>query len=315
MGISRKNSIDFNTINFNWRDYINNHVDLQQHKIRTENGAKSHYKRHGNNESRIICNEKYISKNTNLSDDYTFVILRCVKRQKYSFLWEQCYHSIRKFHPNNKIVIIDNNSNQNLIHKIELINCELIQHNSEPSGEILPYFYFLKHKWSKYMIYFQDSMFLNAPLCADKLNIEHFKFFWHFNPGVHDHKILIPYFIKFLKEPEKVNELFLNQKQWFGSFGLSCTMSLKFLEFIEEKHQFTNLVSHIKSRNDRKALERIFGLLCSLYHFGDVYNSYFGNVCTCPNFGKNTINDYKKRTEHVKKWEELFTLSKIFVCR
>ena len=51
MGKSGKNSIDFNTINFNWRDYINNHVDLQQHKIRSETGAKSHYTRHGHKET------------------------------------------------------------------------------------------------------------------------------------------------------------------------------------------------------------------------------------------------------------------------
>ena len=84
---------------------------------------------------------------------------------------------------------------------------------------------------------------------------------------------------------------------------------------MEEKHHFTKLMSHIGSRDHRKALERIFGLLCSLYHFEDVHNSYFGNVCTCPNFGKNTIEDYKKGTDHVNKWEELFSLSKIFVCR
>lgn len=303
---------------FNWRHYLLNNIDLQQARIRTEDGAIKHYKTYGYRENRKTYNEPepYIDENHVLSDDYTFVILRCVKKQKFADLWINCYNSIRKFHPNNKIVIIDNNSTYKYIKKIELINVEIIQHNENPSGEILPFYYFLKHKWSKYIIYFQDSMFLNRPLCADKLDVENFKFFWHFYQGVHDRKkIIIPQLDK-LTNNEELHKLLHNKKQWFGSFGLSCTMSLQFLEFIEEKHNFTNLVNYVNCREDRKGLERVLGLICSLYHFKDVYNSYFGPVCICPNFGRNTIDDYKKpKTEDVKKWEELFTLSKVFVCR
>ena len=210
--------------NFNWRDYLINNIDLQQARIRSERGAIKHYQRHGHEEDRIICNEPYISKNNVLSDDYTFVILRCVRKEKFSELWINCYNSIRKFHPNNKIVIIDNNSKYRYIQKIKLENVELIQHNENRSGEILPFYYFLKKKWSKYIIYFQDSMFLNRPLCADKLNVENFKFFWHFYPGVHDNKRVIPYQLDKLSNNEELHELFQDRTKWFGNFGLSCTM-------------------------------------------------------------------------------------------
>ena len=66
-------------------------------------------------------------------------------------------------------------------------------------------------------------MFLNRPLCADKLNVENFKFFWHFYPGVHDNKKVIPYQLDKLSNNEELHEIFKNRKKWFGSFGLSCT--------------------------------------------------------------------------------------------
>ena len=302
--------------NFNWRHYLINHVDLQQARIRYEDYAIKHYKKYGYRENRKICNEPYISDNHVLSDDYTFVILRCVRKEKFSELWINCYNSIRKFHPNNKIVIIDNNSNYKYIKNIQLENVELIQHNKQKCGEILPFYYFLKKKWSKYIIYFQDSMYLNRPLCADKLNVENFKFFWHFYQGVHDNKKVITHQINQLTNNEELHKLLKDRKNWFGSFGLSCTMSLQFLEFIEKKHNFTNLVNYTNCREDRKGLERVLGLLCSLYQFKDVYNSYFGPVCICPNFGKNEIEDYNEpKSEAVQEWEQLFCLSKVFVCR
>lgn len=302
--------------NFNWRDYLINNIDLQQARIRYEDYAIEHYKKYGYRENRKICNEPYISDNHVLSDDYTFVILRCVRKEKFSELWINCYNSIRKFHPNNKIVIIDNNSNYKYIKNIQLENVELIQHNKQKCGEILPFYYFLKKKWSKYIIYFQDSMYLNRPLCADKLNVENFKFFWHFYQGVHDNKKVITHQINQLTNNEELHKLLKDRKNWFGSFGLSCTMSLQFLEFIEKKHNFTNLVNYTNCREDRKGLERVLGLLCSLYQFKDVYNSYFGPVCICPNFGKNEIEDYNEpKSEAVQEWEQLFCLSKVFVCR
>lgn len=307
-----------NDTKFNWRDYIKYNIDIQQERIRSENAATTHYNKYGYLENRVTFKGTETEKenHTQLSSDYTFVILRCVKKEKVSDLWINCYNSIRKFYPESKIVIIDNNSNYKYIKDIDLVNVELIQHNDNPAGEILPYFYFLKNKWSKYMIYFQDSMYLNRPLCADKLKIDKFRFFWHFYPGVHDHRVIIPGQIDNLKDNSEIHKLFKNKKKWFGSFGLSCVMSLEFLEFIEEKHHFTNLINYIKNRNDRKGLERILGLLCSLYSFEEVYNSYFGPICICPNFGWNTIDHYQDpKTEPVKEWEQLFSLSKVFVCR
>lgn len=308
---------------FNWRDYLNCNIDLQQNRnISKHNNNESkaaaelHYETYGKKENRIAYVEPYKIKNTVFSNDYTFVILRCVKRPNVSNLWIQCYQSIKKFHPNNKIVIIDNDSNYDLIKNITLENTEIIQHNENKSGEILPFYYFLKYKWSKYMIYFQDSMFLNDHLCSEKLNIETFKFFWHFNPGGHDNRSIINFQLSKLKNSDKIAELFKNKKKWFGSFGLSCTMNLEFLEFIENEHHFTNLVNYTNNRDDRKGLERVLGLLCSYYHFEDVYTSYFGIISICPNFGRNTIEDHQEpKSSHVKEWEKLFSVGKIFVCR
>lgn len=300
---------------FNWREYLYCNPDLQQRRVKTENMVIQHYQTFGKNENRVL-KRPTIEVDNNLSKDYTFVILRCVRSEKQSNLWIQCYNSIRKYHPNNKIIIIDNNSYPRYIKKIDLKNCDLINHTDTKSGEILPFFFFLKYKWSKYMIFFHDSMFLNKPLNANMLKVDKFKLFWHFSSGVHDHKTRIPHLLSYLKDNEVLQQLFLKKKHWFGAFGLSCTISLEFLEFIEKEHEFTNLVYYTKNRDDRKCLERILGLLFSYYDYDAVYNSYFGNVSTCPGFGRNNIQDHKEPvSENVKKWEELFSVSKVFVCR
>ena len=276
-----------------------------------------HFRAHGHRENRLFNSPLHKTKKVYLSKDYTFVILRCVKNLSYSKFWIYCYESIRKFHPNNKIIIIDNGSNYRFIQNVELKNTTLIQYNKNNSGEILPFYYFLQHKWSKYIIYLHDSMYLNRPLCAEKLNVEHFRFFWHFYPGGHDNRRTINHQLNLLDNSEPLEKLFIkkNPQDWFGCFGLSCVMSLEFLEFIEEKHKFTNLVQHINNRNDRKGLERILGLLCSYYHLDAVSDSYFGPVCVCPNFGKNTYQDHICKTENVKLWNKLFNIGKIFVSR
>lgn len=303
--------------NFDWRHYIIKNRDLQKHKIKSEQQAIHHFRIHGHKENREFNGENYKTKKIYLSNDYTFIILRCVKNKKFSNLWIQCYLSIRKFHPNNKIIIIDNGSNYQFIENINLEKTTIIHHNKNKSGEILPFYYFLQQKWSKYMIYLHDSMFLNRPLCSEKLNVKQFRFFWHFYPGCHDDQRIIKHQLNVLENSEPLENLFSNKYRpdWFGCFGLSCVMSLEFLEFIEKKHRITNLVNHVNNRNDRKGLERILGLLCSYYDLNAVADSYFGPVCICPNFGKNIYEHHIQQTENVKLWNKLFNIGKIFVSR
>ena len=52
-----------------------------------------------------------------------------------------CYECIRKFYPENDIVIIDDNSNQTFLTAKELYNTKIIYSDYHQHGELLPYYY------------------------------------------------------------------------------------------------------------------------------------------------------------------------------
>ena len=91
-------------------------------------------------------------------DDFSFIILRYVINKETNKMWIKCYNSIRKFY-NNKIIIIDDNSNKNFITNIKLDNCFIINSDIKKGrGELLPYYYYTKYKFSKRIIVLHDSM-------------------------------------------------------------------------------------------------------------------------------------------------------------
>ena len=92
-----------------------------------------------------------------------FIILRHVSSELYNKYWQESYRCIRKFY-DNKIIIIDDNSNYNYITNIPLINAEIIKSEFPGRGELLPYIYLLKYRWFKTAFIIHDSVFFNKPI-------------------------------------------------------------------------------------------------------------------------------------------------------
>ena len=112
-----------------------------------------------------------------MSSDIGFIILRnvyTIDRNKY---WIKCYNCIRKFYPENKILIIDDNSKSKLIRKKKLYNTIIIKSKYPKRGELLPYFYYLKNKLFDKAIILHDSVFINKKL---NLKFKKYKFLWEF---------------------------------------------------------------------------------------------------------------------------------------
>ena len=49
-----------------------------------------------------------------------FMMLRHVNSEKSSVYWMECYDNVRKYYPENPIIIIDDNSNYELIRPKDL---------------------------------------------------------------------------------------------------------------------------------------------------------------------------------------------------
>ena len=84
--------------------------------------------------------------------------------------------------------------------------------------------------------------------------------------------------IKQLHNSKQLAKVYSNKNEWNGCFGMMTVISLDTIDNLQEKHHFPcGLVNVITNREQRMALERIIGLLQSIY--GDK-NSLFGDIHT-----------------------------------
>lgn len=224
---------------------------------------------------------------------YVFVILRNLRTTRDNDLWISSYNSIRKFYTN-KIVIIDDNS---LINTVDgkLNNTEVIKSEFNGAGEILPYYYFLKHKWADRMICLHDSMFINRPFRDAELNNQ-VKFHWYFTSNGFDDYRKINNFISVLKNNKDLTAFVADPDvKWQGCFGATSIIDLELVEYLEEEYNiFKSLVLTIKTRKDRETFERVFGMLL---FFEDLINesnsSNFGDIIAYPGAFESQNNNFE----------------------
>lgn len=210
-------------------------------------------------------------------DSFIFVILRHVRDEKDNLLWKRCYNSIREFYLETPIVIIDDNSRITVPDE-GLDNTIVIRSEYPGAGELLPYYYFHKYRWSSKMIFLHDSMFLKRAFTVKELN-NSVKFHWHFDTHASDDNCRINDLLLNLNQGDLLvwyNKR--NKKCWNGCFGVASMIDLSTLDQIESQYLFLNsLVDKIKTREDRMALERILGIL--------LFKESFLRKESCSNFG------------------------------
>jgi|SaaInlStandDraft_6_1057023.scaffolds.fasta_scaffold00062_10 glycosyl transferase family 25 len=217
-------------------------------------------------QNKIIKNKSNFSQeflfypnNTNDSDtrkNYTigFIIIRHVNDNITNQYWLNCYKNIRKYY-NNKIIIIDDNSNKEYITDIELINCNIIDSEYSQCGELLAYYYFHKLKPFDKAIIIHDSVFINKYFDFSKTN--DITFLWSF-----DEKVKYAHREETIKLLDDKYIQYYNSKEWFGCFGLMSIISYDFLKILNEKYNIFSYLNKINKRIDRQCMERIFAIYC-----------------------------------------------------
>ena len=78
------------------------------------------------------------------SNSFGFIVLRYVIDERTDQYWNYCYDRIRNFYPENHILMIDDNSNEQFLSKRELYKTTIIKSEYPKRGELLPYLYYLK---------------------------------------------------------------------------------------------------------------------------------------------------------------------------
>jgi hypothetical protein len=203
-----------------------------------------------------------------MSNLYGFIITRHVNSAKTNNYWNHCVKLLRTLYPYRKIVIIDDNSNYEYVKaEFEYKNIEIIQSEFKGRGELLPYYYFLKHKFFKNAVIIHDSVFFHKRIAFEKLNGMSVLPLWFFYPDkedVENRKRIMRYLKNYQTLDSKLSNdtiIGLPHDKWFGCFGVQSYISLGFLERIEHKYGITQLVSAVSRRIDRCCLERILGCI------------------------------------------------------
>lgn len=223
--------------------------------ISINNKIKNYFKKNKNNFLNSLINKKFIIP---LTKSFGFIILRCVKNIEHSKMWEKCYDNIRKNY-NNKIIIIDDGSNKNLISDKILVNTNIINSEYIGAGELLPYYYFYKFKPFDTAIILHDSMFiLDNFKIKDDYDV---KFLWHFNDHYYDDINLEISYLNLLNNGDELLSFYENKDLWDGCFGVASIIKYDYIKLLQDKFNIFILLNVIQHRSQRMVMERIFGLL------------------------------------------------------
>ncbi len=220
-------------------------------------------------------------------NSYVFVILRHLGAENHKNLWFRCYTSVRTYHPETAIVIIDDNSKLKDARDEKLVNTTILQSEFPARGELLPYYYFARKKWANTMIFLHDSMLLRRAFTSKELNHE-VVFLWHFDRHTWDDDAGIEKLLTLLTDSSALIEFQRKKPQWNGCFGVTSIIRLQCLEALEAKYDFTQkMIPHVTSRGIRMNLERVLAILlfkeakvklgdCSLFGSIHSYPGHFG---------------------------------------
>jgi len=254
-------------------------------------------------------------------EDYGFMITRHVTNEITNCYWNECIQCIRNFYPLKKIVIIDDNSNQEYVKALnEYTGVEYVQSEYCGRGELLPYYYLYKYHYFNYAVIIHDSIFFQRRIHFETLLKKQVKVmpFWHFISEKKENFNNIMRITNYLSNNEFIFYTLAKDKQyevlnkynknvWSGCFGLQSFIQYDFICYLQKKYNLFHLLDAVRNRSDRCSLERVMGAIFFIEYLQSVGQcSLFGNIYTyCPwgysysNYcydktKKNTINKINK---------------------
>ena len=226
---------------------------------------------------------------------FGFIILRHVNDSITNTYWVRCYDSIRKYYPDNIILIIDDNSDQNIIHcrgnEKDLYNTYIINSEYPQRGELLPYYYYLNNKLFDTAVIIHDSVFINKHI---DIHTDKYNFLWDFEhhwDQLEDELRIIRIF-----NDDTLTTFYNNKHLWKGCFGCMSIITHEYLKHINNKYDISKLLKCVLNRYNRCSLERVIACLLQFNNSDqNIPQSLFGDIhlyLPC----KITINDIDKHT-------------------
>lgn len=185
-----------------------------------------------------------------------FIMLRHVNNQFTNQYWIHCYNSIRKYYPENWILIIDDNSNYQHVTHHAVYNTTIIQSEFPGRGELLPYYYYVHNQLFDIAVIIHDSVFVNKYI---DFNVDKYKLIWEFEhkwDQIEDERKIINVF-----NDAELLKFYDNKSLWKGCFGGMVVIRHDFLLEINNKYEISKLLDHILNRYNRCSFERVIACL------------------------------------------------------
>ena len=257
-----------------------------------------------------------------------FIIPSFCKDKEHTNVLAYCIKSIRKFYPNNKIIIINDFS---LIDINNLFNndrnIDIIMSTQKGAADISTYNYFFKNKPFDIAVIMNDSMFFENKIeNIDK--IDTYIPLWHATnhrkewdslivpktqiPELYQNEItthsenIITHIKKILGNTEFTEyalKLYKEKNKWSVNFCLSSIISYNFLVELQRKTNILSLLSELHTNWQRRVSESVFSIACQ-YILGNEINEksinglYFDgkhsqNICHGHSIQIVELNKYK----------------------
>ena len=230
-------------------------------------------------------------------DKVGFIILRHVTNELTNNYWILCYDNIRKYYPENLIMIVDDNSKREFITDKNLYKTTIINSKYHGRGELLPYYYYLQNKLFDTAVILHDSAFIYKYIDFSK--IEKYKIIWHFEHNwdqIEDETKMIKLF-----NDNELLDFYENKNLWKGCFGGMSIITHDYLTFINSKYEISKLLDHVLTRFNRMSFERVIACLLQKNFKNE---SLFGNIFGYCKDGTrfHEIEKYKDKLSIVKVW-------------
>jgi len=204
-------------------------------------------------------------------EEFGFIMTRHVNSYKSNRLWNHSYNCIRRFYPENIIIIIDDSSNYEYVKEYQpLYKTTIINSAYQRRGELLPYIFYLNTKFFDKAVIIHDSVFINSLIDTD---IEDYKILWDFEHDwdqIEDERKMISLF-----NDKILSDFYENKKLWKGCFGAMCIITHDYLKKINIKYDMAKLLGSVLTRYNRCSFERVIACLLQL---NKINKSMFGDI-------------------------------------
>lgn len=225
-------------------------------------------------------NKSFLIKKNKNQINFGFIIIRYVIDEITNTFWINCYNSIRNFY-DNKIIIIDDNSNKDYLTNINLVNTEIINSEFPRRGEFLPYYYYYHNKFFDRAIIFHDGITVKKRFnFSDIKKYNGYSKLFSFGNNQYRKKNIDEFFNYIDNKTDIIDFHNENIENLTGCFGIMFVIDHSFLVNVQNKYNFMNLINFIDTREKREGLERFSATLFKKFAIDNNINtidSIFGN--------------------------------------